>query len=149
VRHDSRRRLRRIDFAGAAARATGGVVEEIVRLIGADATETSSNSTRRRNVVATTGLFGGSISWRTDSSRVKGALERRANVSLSSSLESPSLQSRSDRRRARVRYHVDGDRLFNANTSSELVTSRMHRRLFGRESTLRTHSSATLWSSVS
>jgi len=106
-------------------------------LIGADATETSSNSTKdRRNVVATTGLFGGLDQLEDRLFESEGRTrETRQRVVVEFIGESVTTEQEPIAGERVYRYHVDGDRLFNANTSSELVTSRMHRRLFGREST--------------
>ena len=151
ARHDRRRRLRRFGATGVAARATGGVVEEIVRLIGVDATETSSNSTSTAVMLSRPpASLAASTNCTTASSSVKGALDSRASVSLSSSLESPSLQS-SSRSPAIACTDI---------TSTAIVSSTPMPRVSwwrrgctaassGVSRPIRTHSSATLWSSVS
>ena len=96
VRHVIVRRFLLFEVAGATVEAAGGVIDVIVRLICLTATLTSSNSKSTAVTLSRPpAAFAASTNCVTASSSEYGALESRASVSLSSSLDSPSLQSRS------------------------------------------------------
>ena len=77
-----------------------------------------------------------STNWTTASSSVNGrAREARQRVAVEFVRESVTAEQEAVAGERVQRHHVDRDGLFDADTAGELVTSRMHRRLFGREST--------------
>ena len=119
------------------ARATGGVVVEIVRLIGIEATETSSNSSRTAVMLSRPPASLAASTSCDDRlfEREGRARETRQRVAVEFVGKSVTAEQESVAGERVDRHHVDGDRLFDADAASELVATRMHRRLFGREST--------------